>query len=71
MRIKKVFYRHVRDFIAICECENCGDERVEHGYDQENFHENVIPKMICLHCNNRRHDDYVPSETKYEEFEVI
>ena len=71
MRIKKVFYQHVREFIAICECENCEEERVEHGYDYENFRENVIQKMICEHCKQSGRDDYVPKETKYEEWEVI
>ena len=71
MKIKKILYQHLRDFTAIYECEHCGELRQSSGYDDKNFHENVIPKMICEHCKESGHEGYVPMETKYEEWEVI
>lgn len=50
MRIKKITYKNRRDFKAIYLCENCGFEVEEWGYDDSNFHENVIPKMVCPNC---------------------
>jgi len=39
------------DFWAVYECEHCGyitDEIA--GYDDVNFHKNVIPNMECKKC---------------------
>lgn len=43
MKINKITYQHRRDFRAIYECEGCGHKVDERGYDDANFHENVIP----------------------------
>ena len=47
MKIKEITNQSRRDFWAIFECEHCGYEQEKSGYDDRNFHENVIPKMIC------------------------
>lgn len=52
MRIKEITYRSRRDFKAIFLCENCGFEKEKWGYDDPNFHENVIPAMTCPECGN-------------------
>lgn len=65
MQIKKITSQHRRDFQAIYVCEHCGDEHQDYGYDDSNFHQNVIPQMKCEKCGNTSPDDYRPLATKY------
>jgi len=68
MKIKQIKHQHRRDFIADFECEHCGHiETDKQGYDDENFHENVIPKMECLKCGKKADKNYRPLKTKYPE----
>jgi len=50
MKIQKIISQHRRDFHAIYECEGCGAEQKSHGYDDANFHNNVIPNKKCTNC---------------------
>lgn len=50
MRIKKILSMNRRDFKALYECEFCGETEIGSGYDDSNFHNNVIPKMKCKKC---------------------
>lgn len=51
MKIKKINWQHRRDFSAIMKCEFCGhEEKNDHGYDDRNYHDNVIPLMECTSC---------------------
>lgn len=50
MRIKHKISQYRRDFRAVYECEHCGHEREGNGYDDTNFHQNVIPKKVCDEC---------------------
>lgn len=65
MKIKKIVSQHRRDFTAIYECEHCSHEEQGYGYDDSNFHNNVIPDMECKKCGMTAKDDYRPLETKY------
>lgn len=65
MKIKKILNQNRRDFNAIYECEYCGETRTAYGYDDTNFHNNVIPNMKCDKCGERKHDSYRPLTTKY------
>lgn len=70
MKIKKIIYQNRRDFRAIYECEGCGKEVEQYGYDDANFHQNVIPKMKCDKCKKTSEEcgvDYRPLTTKYPE----
>jgi len=67
MRIKKIIRQDRRDFDAMYECEHCGNGRVMNGYDDANFHNNVIPDMVCPDCNKKAGPDYVPRTPKYPE----
>ena len=70
MKINKITYQHRRDFQAIYECEGCGHRVEGRGYDDDNFHENVIPSMRCPECGKTGAecgDDYRPLTTKYPE----
>lgn len=51
MRIQTIESRSRRDFHAVYVCELCGWTRRGYGYDDANFHENVIPTMVCEDCN--------------------
>ena len=65
MRIKEIVYQSRRDFTAIYECEHCKMEEEGYGYDDANFHQNVIPSMVCKKCGKAGGDDYTPRQTKY------
>jgi len=74
MKIKEITFQDRRDFSAIYICENCNFEGKNRGYDDRNFHDNVIPKMKCPWCGKSRNDLGIvdePTKTKYEEWEVI
>ena len=67
MRIKKIISQYRRDFTAIYECEHCGHEKKASGYDDKNFHENVIPDAACEKCGKKADANYRPLATKYPE----
>lgn len=71
MRIKTIESQHRRDFFAIYECEHCGHEKSGSGYDDDNFHRNVIPQMKCDACGEVAPDEYRPMGTKYAAHEVV
>lgn len=66
MKIEKITWQNRRDFYAIYVCEHCGAKTKEKsGYDDRNFHENVIPKMKCEKCGKTADESYRPLATKY------
>ena len=71
MKIKKITSQNRRDFHAIYECEACGHEHEGYGYDDDNFHRNVIPTMKCQACGKTAGEDYRPLTTKYEAWETV
>ena len=71
MKIKKITSQSRRDFYAIYECEHCGFEKDGSGYDDANFHKNVIPNMRCSECGKKSPEDYRPLGTKYSEHAVV
>jgi DNA-directed RNA polymerase subunit M/transcription elongation factor TFIIS len=67
MKIKEILWQSRRDFEAIYECEHCGNTVKEGGYDDSNFHNNVIPMMVCKKCGKKADEKYRPLSTKYPE----
>ncbi len=65
MRIAEILSQSRRDFRAIYECEHCKANEIGSGYDNSNFHQNVIPEMICKNCNKKADENYRPLSTKY------
>jgi ribosomal protein L37AE/L43A len=71
MRIRKITTQNRRDFTAIYKCEHCDYSREGSGYDDDNFHRNVIPKMKCPKCGKQAAEDYRPMGTKYAADEEV
>jgi hypothetical protein len=75
MKIIEITDQHRRDFYAIYECEGCGHKtKAESGYDDRNFHDNVIPNIKCERCKKSRNDLGItgkPTATKYESWQVV
>jgi len=71
MKIKQIVGQHRRDFQAIYECEHCGATHQGTGYDDTNFHQNVIPAMTCRVCGKKAPDDYRPLTTKYPDSQTV
>ena len=74
MRIKEIISQHRRDFIAVYECQFCGNEETRLGYDDAYFHNTVIPAMKCEKCGKSVKEnadeldgEYRPLATKYPE----
>lgn len=65
MKIKEIVAQHRRDFTAIFVCEHCGHELERTGYDDEEFHKNVIPDLECGKCGKKSPKNYRPLTTKY------
>lgn len=67
MKIKQIIHRYRRDFRAVFECEHCGYTAERWGYDDANFHQNVIPAMKCPKCGKTADENYRALSTKYPE----
>jgi len=51
MKITKTYNWSRRDFSYDATCEHCGHiERSGSGYDDDNYYNNVIPKVNCKKC---------------------
>ncbi len=71
MHIKEVTSRNRRDFHAVYECEHCEFTREGSGYDDANFHQNVIPTMNCPKCGLTASENYEPRATTYPDGQMI
>jgi ribosomal protein L37AE/L43A len=71
MKIKQITSQNRRDFSAVYECEHCGATETGYGYDDDNFHRNVIPGMKCKACGKTAAEDYRPMGTRYAAHEVV
>jgi len=60
MRIKEITSQHRRDLQAIFECEHCGKTCRGEGYDDTNFHVNVVPNMKCDKCGKTAKENFRP-----------
>jgi len=56
MYINKITFKSQRDFYADFVCEHCGHLENRPGYDDNNFHNIVIPNMTCENCGKKALD---------------
>jgi len=57
MEIKEIKNQIRNDFTWIGECEHCGHtHKYTSGYDDNNYHDNVIPNMKCKVCHKSSND---------------
>ena len=57
MKIIRITNQHRNDFWADMQCEHCGSlHKLTSGYDDRNYHDNVIPAMKCNICGKSRND---------------
>ena len=72
MKIIKFNSQRRRDFWADMQCEHCGYiEKNVSGYDDDNYHRNVIPEIKCKNCGKTASEDYRPIGTRYAAHEII
>jgi hypothetical protein len=74
MKIKTITDQSRRDFWCVYECEGCGRTKKGGGYDDANFHQNVIPNMKCEGCGKSAVElgaDVRPLAPKYPADAVI
>lgn len=72
MKIKNIISQLRRDFNAILVCEHCETEYLlTTGYDDDNYHMNVIPNMACKYCGKKAPEDYRALTTKYAAHEIV
>lgn len=66
MYITQYLTQHRNDFTAVLKCEHCGvDQKLTTGYDDANYHDNVIPSFHCQSCGKNRAGEQ--SKVKEEE----
>lgn len=72
MKIKTILSQSRRDFTATLECEHCGHQQhLSTGYDDANYHQNVIPQFDCAQCGKKAPENYRPLTTKYDATEAV
>lgn len=71
MRILNILSQTRRDFHATYVCEHCNHTQTGYGYDDNNFHDNVIPNMKCDSCGKTSPEDYQPLAPKYPADAII
>ena len=75
MKIISIIYQHRRDFTADIICEGCGNrELLTTGYDDRNYHDNVMPNMKCSACGESQNSLGIVAEkipTKYADHETV
>ena len=72
MKIIKIVSQSRRDMWVDMQCESCNHiEKEVYAYDDDNFHQNVIPTMECKNCGKTSPENYKPLETKYHQFQQV
>ena len=72
MKITKIYDRNRRDFWFDAECEHCGHVSTNNsGYDDRNFHENVVPRTECPECGKSSDEVGERPSPRYPEGMVV
>jgi hypothetical protein len=61
VKLIEVTWQHRYDFEGIAQCEFCQHkQKLARGYDDANFHINVIPAIECASCGKRTTEKTLP-----------
>lgn len=61
MKIRQITSQYRNDFSAVMECEHCGaTQELTSGYDDDFYHDRVIPAMVCNACKKNRAGEVAP-----------
>jgi hypothetical protein len=74
MKIKEITSQSRRDIYGRMVCDGCGHEQKFVGYDDDNYHRNVVPAIVCKSCGKSAKDigcDVVPISPKYPPHQVV
>ncbi len=65
MHIKQIISQTRRDLFVLYECEHCGHTERGTGYDDDYFHNEVIPARECRECGKAASKDCQQRIAKY------
>jgi len=74
MQLIKKINQTRRDFTGVYECQNCKNIEKKEGYDDNYFHDEVIPDMKCSKCGQSTNSLKLKNEriaTKYRDYEIV
>ena len=74
MFIKEIRSQSRRDIYGTLQCECCGHGQKFVGYDDDNYHRNVVPSIKCKSCGKSAKDvgaNAKPMTPKYGPNEVV
>ncbi len=77
MKLLEKIDQHRRDFKGKYECQGCGSIEIDNSfdsYDDDNFHDNVIPAMKCEKCGESTNTLGVANErmsTRFAPYETV
>jgi ribosomal protein L37AE/L43A len=71
MHIKEILSQHRRDFRAVYRCEHCGHEVEKGGYDDTNYHCNVVPDMACGNCGKKAGEGFRPRHPVHPDIATV
>lgn len=74
MKITAITSQSRRDIYGMMQCEGCGHEQKFVGYDDDNYHRNVVPTVVCKSCGKSAKDlgaETRPLGTKYPAHQVV
>ena len=55
MKLIEITNQHRNDFTGVLQCEHCNaKQKLTTGYDDANYHNNVIPSFHCPECGKNR-----------------
>ena len=70
MKIVAILSQNRRDFTAMYKCQFCDYREEDTGYDDDYFHNSVVPDMKCVECGkstNSEGGEHVRIVPKYPE----
>ena len=74
MKIDRITNQSRRDLYGFMKCEGCGHEQKFVGYDDDNYHRNVVPAVLCRSCGKSANElgvDVRPLAPKHPPHVVI